>query len=80
MVPYGVAGRGVTSHLWHCCLGQISNKCVSKLHKFGDLRSFDYESYDTSNVVLETKDSKSPFKLERRTCHRDIGNDTFGCM
>ncbi len=40
-----------SSYLWHCCLGHISDKRVSKLHEFGDLRSFDYESYDTSNVV-----------------------------
>ena len=40
-----------SSYLRHCCLGHINDKRVSKLHKFGDLRSFDYESYDTSNVV-----------------------------
>ena len=49
-------------YLWHCSLGHISDKRVSKLHKLGDLRSFDYESYDTSNVVWETKDLISPFK------------------
>ena len=69
-----------SSYLWHCYLGHISDKRVSKLHKFGDLRSLDYESCDTSNIVRETKDSKSPFKSKRRTCHRDISNDTFGCM
>ena len=40
-----------SSYLWHYCLGHISDKCVSKLHKQGDLGSFDYESCDTSNIV-----------------------------
>ena len=51
-----------SSYLWHCRLGHISDKRVSKLYEFGDLRSFEYESYDTSNIVWEIKDSKSPFK------------------
>ena len=51
-----------SSYLWHGCLGHISDKCVSKLHKFGNLGSFDYESYDTSNIVWKTNDSKYPFK------------------
>ena len=38
-------------YLWHGCQGHISDKCVNKLHKFGNLRSFDYESCDTLNVV-----------------------------
>ncbi len=41
----------ISSYLWHCCQGHISDKRVSKLHKFGDLRSFDFESCDISNVV-----------------------------
>ena len=40
-----------SSYLWHGCLGHISDKRVSKLHKFGDFRSIDYESSDTSNIV-----------------------------
>ena len=36
-----------SSYLWHSYLGHISDKRVCKLHKFGNLRSFDYESYDT---------------------------------
>ena len=31
-----------SSYLWHGCLGHISDKCVRKLHKFGNLRSFDH--------------------------------------
>ena len=40
-----------SSYLWHCCPGHVMDECVNKLHKFGDLKSFDYESYDTSNVI-----------------------------
>ena len=40
-----------SSYLWHGFQGHISDKCVNKLHKFGDLRSFDYESSNTSNIV-----------------------------
>ena len=49
------------SYLWHCCLGHVSDKHVSKLHKQGDLGSFDYESYDTCESCLKGKMSKSPF-------------------
>jgi hypothetical protein len=35
------------SYLWHCRLGHINEKRISKLHKDGFLESFDYESYDT---------------------------------
>ena len=50
-----------SSYLWHCCLGHIIDKYVSKLHKFGNLRSFDYESYDTCESCLKGKMSKTPF-------------------
>ena len=40
-----------SSYLWHCRLGHKSDKHVSKLHKQGDVGSFDYESCDTSNIV-----------------------------
>ncbi|RDX62788.1 hypothetical protein CR513_58840, partial [Mucuna pruriens] len=32
------------ANLWHCCLDRISEKCISKLHKDGFLKTFDYES------------------------------------
>ena len=41
-----------SSYLWHCHLGHISDKRVSKLHKAGDLGSFYYESYDTYESCL----------------------------
>ena len=34
------------TYLWHCRLGHINEKRISKLHKGGYLDSFDYESYD----------------------------------
>ena len=58
-----------SSYLWHCRLGHISDKRVSKLHKQGDLGLFDYESYGTCESCLRGKMSKTPFnkKGERAT-------------
>ena len=58
-----------SSYLWHCRLGHVSDKRVSKLHKQGDLGSFDYELYDTCESCLRGKMSKTPFnkKEERAT-------------
>ena len=50
------------SYLWHCRLGHISEKRMSKLHKDGSLGSFDYESYDTCESCLLGKMTKLPFK------------------
>ena len=36
-----------SSYLWHCFLGDMSDRCMTKLHKEGSLGSSDYESYDT---------------------------------
>ena len=41
-----------SSHLWHCRLGHISEKRMSKLYKCGSLGSFDYESFDTCESCL----------------------------
>ena len=35
-----------TSVLWHCRLSHTSDTHMTKLHKSGSLRSFDYESFD----------------------------------
>ena len=32
------------SYLWHCHLGHINERGMAKLHKSGNLGSFDYES------------------------------------
>ena len=49
------------SYLWHCRLGHINEKRISKLHKDGFLDSFDYESYETCRSCLIGKMTKSPF-------------------
>ncbi|KAK2404463.1 secreted RxLR effector protein [Trifolium repens] len=50
------------SYLWHCRLGHINERRISKLHKDGLLDSFDYESYDTCRSCLIGKMTKAPFK------------------
>ncbi|KAK2352400.1 secreted RxLR effector protein [Trifolium repens] len=50
------------SYLWHCRLGYINERRISKLHKDGLLDSFDYESYDTCRSCLIGKMTKAPFK------------------
>ena len=40
----GQEEKHMSFYLWHGCLGHISDKCVSKLHKFGNLRSLDFKS------------------------------------
>ena len=54
-----------SSYLWHCCLGHISERCMSELHKCGSLGSFDYESFDTCESCLLGKMTKLPFKGKR---------------
>jgi len=49
------------TYLWHCRLGHINEKRISKLHKDGLLDSFDYESYETCRSCLIGKMTKSPF-------------------
>ena len=51
-----------SSYLWHCRLGQISERRMTKLYKEGSLRSFDYESYDTCESCLLGKMTKFSFK------------------
>ena len=41
-----------STYLWHCCLGHINKKCISKLHQVGLLNSFDFESCDTCESCL----------------------------
>jgi len=47
--------------LWHCRLGHINENRMDKLHKSGNLGSFDYESYDTCESCLLGKMTKTPF-------------------
>ena len=51
-----------SSFLWHCCLGHISERRMTKLHKCRSLGSFDYESFDTCELCLFGKMTKLPFK------------------
>ena len=50
------------SYLWHYHLGYINERHMAKLHKSGNLRSFDYDSYDTCEFGLLGKMTKFPFK------------------
>ena len=50
------------SYLWHCRLGHINERHMAKLHKSGNLGSFDYESYDTCKYCLLGKMTKLFFK------------------
>ncbi|VFQ80986.1 unnamed protein product [Cuscuta campestris] len=49
------------TYLWHCRLGHINEKRISKLQQSGILESFDLESYDTCESCLLGKMTKSPF-------------------
>ena len=49
------------TYLWHCRLGNISEKRMKKLHGDGLLTSFDFESYETCQAYLLGKMTKSPF-------------------
>ena len=50
-----------STYLWHCRLGHINEKRISKLHQVGVLNSFDFESYDTCESCLLGKMTKDPF-------------------
>ncbi|VFQ73142.1 unnamed protein product [Cuscuta campestris] len=49
------------AYLWHCRLGHINEKRISKLHRFGVLDSFDFQSYDVCKSCLLGKMTKAPF-------------------
>ena len=51
-----------SSFLWHCCLGHISERHKTKLHRCGSLGSFDYESFGTCESYLLGKMTKLPLK------------------
>ena len=67
------------TYLWHCRLGHINEKCISKLHKDGILETFDFESIDRCEACLLGKMIKTPFtKLGERASdllglmHKDV--------
>ena len=53
------------TYLWHCCLGHINEKRISRLHKDGLLDSFDFESYEACESCLLGKMTKTPGHGER---------------
>ena len=59
-----------STYLWHCRLGHINEKRVSKLNQVGLLNSFDFESYDTCESCLLGKMTKDPF-----TGHSERANE-----
>ena len=63
------------TYLWHCRLGHINEKRISKLHKDGLLESFDLESYDTCESCLLGKMTKTPF-----TGHSERASDLLGLI
>ena len=59
-----------STYLWHCHLGHINEKSISKLHQVGLLNSFYFESYDTCESYLLGKMTKDPF-----TGHSERANE-----
>jgi transposase InsO family protein len=49
------------TYLWHCRLGPINEKRISRLHTDGLLDSFDFESYEICESCLLGKMTKAPF-------------------
>jgi hypothetical protein len=57
------------TYLCHCRLGHIGVKRMKKLHSDGLLESLDFESFDTCELCLMGKMTKTPFSgiMERAT-------------
>ena len=71
------------TYLWQCCLGHISVKHMKKLHADGLLESLDYESFDTCELCLIGKMTKTPFSgtMERASDLLEIiHTDVCGSM
>ncbi|VFR01652.1 unnamed protein product [Cuscuta campestris] len=63
------------TYLWHCRLGHINEKRISKLRHSGVLDSFDLESYDVCQSCLLGKMTKAPF-----TGHGERASDVLGLI
>ncbi|VFQ84441.1 unnamed protein product, partial [Cuscuta campestris] len=63
------------AYLWHCRLGHINEKRISKLHRSGVLDSFDFQSYDVCKSCLLGKMTKAPF-----TGHGERASDLLGLI
>ena len=64
-----------TTYLWHCRLGHINEKRISKIHQDGLLHSFDFESYEVCESCLLSKMTKAPF-----TGHSERVDDLLGLI
>ena len=64
-----------TTYLWHCHLGHINEKRILKLHQYGLLNSFDFESFEICESCLSGKMTKTPF-----TGHSKRVNDLLGLI
>ena len=52
------------TYLWHCRLGHVNQKRISRLHKDGILGSFNFESFDICEPCLRGNMTKSPFNKQ----------------
>lgn len=57
------------TYLWHCRLGHINEKRISKLHRDGYLGSKDFESFDKCESCLLGKMTKFPFTGKGERVH-----------
>lgn len=55
-------------------LGNINEKCISKLHNHGDLGSFNYKSFETCESYLLSKITKMPFSGKRPCACEALGS------
>ena len=53
------------TYLWHCRLGHINEKRISKLHKDGYLYNLDFEAYEEFEPCLIGKMTKVHFYRAR---------------
>ena len=72
---YNINAKKLKSCLWHCRLGHINEKHISKLHKDGLLNPFDFQSYEVCESYLLGKMTKAPF-----TGHNEKVSDLLGLI
>jgi hypothetical protein len=63
--------------IWHCLLGHINDKRIERLHKYGLLNSFHFESFGTCESCLLGKMTKEPFTGQRE---RERTSDLLGLV
>ena len=55
------SNHATNSFLWHCRLGHINDKHLTRLHNDGQLDSLDWKSIEQCETCLHGKMTKSPF-------------------